>query len=196
MSALLGRLETAGRWAEDLLLSLILLALIGLASWQILGRNLFGTTLVIGDELLRIMVLWLTLAGAVAASRADRHISIALLDRYLSGWQLHAMRFINHAFTASVCAFLCFYSWQFVKLSREFEDTLLGGTPAWWLQAPLFVGFGVMTYRHVLHAINALRGREPGGKDPEKDSSGTASGGLDAPDRVATRAEHPEGTTP
>ena len=161
MNALLGRLEAAGRWTEDLLLSLILLALIGLASWQIIGRNVFGSTIVIGDELLRIMVLWLTLAGAIAASRADRHIAIALLDRYLSGWQLHAVRCLNHLFTAGVCAFLCYYSWQFVQLSREFEDTLLGGTPAWWLQAPLPVGFGIMTYRHLLHAINALRGKAP-----------------------------------
>lgn len=159
MSALLDRLERAGRRTEDLLLSLILLALIGLASWQIFGRNFFGSTLATGDELLRIMVLWLTLAGAVAASRADRHIAIALLDRYLSGWQLSAVRCLNHLFTASVCALLCWYAWQFVQLSREFEDTLLGGTPAWWLQMPLPIGFGLMSYRHLVHAVNALRGK-------------------------------------
>lgn len=161
MTGITDRLESLGRWVEDLLLSLILLVMIGLASGQIIGRNLFGTTLVTGDELLRIMVLWLTLAAAVAASRADRHIAIALLDRYLAGWQLHAVRCLNHLFTATVCALLCYFSWQFVQLSREFEDTLLGGTPAWWLQLPLPVGFGIMTYRHVLHAFNALRGKAP-----------------------------------
>lgn len=163
MKTLLARLEAIGRWTEDLLLSALLLALIGLASWQIIGRNLFGTTVVVGDELLRIMVLWLTLVGAVAASRADRHISIALLDRYLSGAWLRGVRFINHAFTAAVCAFLCRYSLDFVLLSREFEDTLLGGVPAWWLQAPLPIGFGIMAYRHVLKGLGALAGK---GEDP------------------------------
>ncbi len=166
MKSLLQGLETAGRWTEDLLLSLILLAMIGLASGQIVGRNLFDTTLVNADELLRIMVLWLTLAGAVAASRADRHISIALLDRYLSGWQLRAVRCLNHLFTAVICALLCRYSLDFVAMAREFEDTLLGGVPAWILQAPLPLGFGIMAYRHLLHAIGAAAGRPPPARTP------------------------------
>ena len=166
MKSLLGALERAGRWTEDLLLSAILLALVGIASGQIIGRNLFGTTLVTGDELLRILVLWLTLAGAVAASRADRHISIALIDRWLSGWQLRAVRCFNHAFTAAICALLCRYSLDFVLLSREFGDTLLGDTPAWWLQAPLPLGFGLMAWRHVVHGLAAALGRESGHRTP------------------------------
>jgi TRAP-type C4-dicarboxylate transport system permease small subunit len=166
MNGLLRRLDTTGRWIEDLLLSGLLAALIGIATWQIVGRNLLGTSLVTGDELLRIMVLWLTLAGAVAASRADKHIAIALLDRHLSGWQLNGVRFLSHAFTATVCGFIAWHAWAFVQTSREFEDTLLGGTPAWWLQLPLPVGFAIMTYRHALHALNALAGRSPG--DPGK----------------------------
>ena len=48
MRALLRGLESAGRWTEDLLLSGILLAMIGLAAWQILGRNFFGSSLIFG----------------------------------------------------------------------------------------------------------------------------------------------------
>ncbi len=166
MKTLLEGLERAGRWTEDLLLSLMLLVMIALAAWQIFGRNVLGDNLANGDEFLRILVLWLTLAGAVAASRADRHISIALLDRYLDGWRLNVVRFLNHAFTASVCAVLCWYSLDFVQLSREFGDTLLGNTPAWLLQAPLPLGFGVMCYRHVLHALKSLSGRETGPQGP------------------------------
>ena len=161
MSDLLRRLDTTGRWIEDLLLSGLLVALIGVATWQIVGRNLLGTSLVVGDELLRIMVLWLTLAGAVAASRADKHIAIALLDRYLSGWQLNGVRFLCHAFTAVVCGFIAWYSWAFVQTSREFEDMLLGGTPAWWLQLPLPIGFAIMAYRHTVHALRFLIGQPP-----------------------------------
>jgi TRAP-type C4-dicarboxylate transport system permease small subunit len=161
MSAWLARLDSAGRRLEDLLLSAILIALIGLASWQIFGRNFLGITLTTGDELLRILVLWLTLAASVAASRADRHIAISLFDRFVSGWKLNLIRFLNHAFTAVVCALLARYSLDFVLLSREFEDTLLGDVPAWWLQAPLPLGFGLMAYRHTLHAVKSLIGRMP-----------------------------------
>jgi len=166
LRGLLKGLDTAGRWTEDLLLSLLLLAMIGLASWQILGRNFLGSNLAYGDELLRIMVLWLTLAGAIAASRADRHIAIALLDRYLDGWKLNLVRFLNHAFTAGVCAFLAWHSLAFVQLSHEFGDLLLGNTPAWILQAPLPIGFGIMAYRHLLLAGLALAGRTPAPDTP------------------------------
>ncbi len=161
MRRLLKALEATGRWAEDLLLSGILLGMIGLASWQIIGRNLLGSNIAIGDELLRILVLWLTLAGAVAASRADRHIAIALLDRYLDGWKLNLVRFINQTFTAAVCGFLAWYSFEFVRMSHEFGDTLLRDTPAWLLQAPLPVGFAIMCYRHGLLALMALSGHAP-----------------------------------
>lgn len=162
----LQRLETLGRWIEDLLLSVLLVALIGIATWQIIGRNLLDSSLIAGDELLRIMVLWLTLAGALAASRADKHIAISLLDRHLTGWQLNAVRFLNHSFTAAVCGFIAWHAWAFVQTSREFEDVLLGDTPAWWLQLPLPIGFALMTYRHSLHAMAYLLGRPQPGDDP------------------------------
>lgn len=161
MKRLLKVLEATGRWAEDLLLSGILLSMIGLASWQIIGRNFFGSNVPVGDELLRIMVLWLTLAGAIAASRADRHIAIALLDRYLDGWKLNLVRFINQAFTATVCALLAWYSFDFVRVSHEFGDTLMRDIPAWILQAPMPIGFAIMCYRHTLLALLALGGRVP-----------------------------------
>jgi TRAP-type C4-dicarboxylate transport system permease small subunit len=178
MNGILQRLDSTGRWFEDLLLSGLLIALIGIATWQIVGRNLLGTSLVTGDELLRIMVLWLTLAGAMAASRADKHIAISVLDRYLSGWQLNGVRFLSHAFTALVCGFIAWHAWAFVQTSREFEDTLLGNTPAWWLQLPLPIGFAIMTYRHTIHALRFLLGRPP--TEPDKPPSPVHSG-----------AEHP-----
>lgn len=190
MKRLLKALEATGRWAEDLLLSGILLSMIGLASWQIVGRNLFGTNLAVGDELLRIMVLWLTLAGAIAASRADRHIAIALLDRYLLGWKLNLVRFINQAFTAAVCGFLAWYSYDFVLVSHEFGDTLLHDTPAWILQAPLPIGFAIMCYRHGLLALMALGGHAP--PRPLLAPTGDMSSGPEADSGTDSRPGSPQ----
>lgn len=168
MSTLLGKLERAGRLAENAVLCALLVAMIGLAAWQIFARNLFGATFVLGDELLRLMVLWLTLAGAVAASRADRHIAIALFDRFLHGRWLDAAHVLTHAFTAVVCGLLAWYSLAFVRMSHEFGDTLVGGLPAWILQAPLPLGFGLMAWRHLLHTVRHALGREsaPGTPTP------------------------------
>ncbi len=80
----LGALEKAGMAAEDAVLVLILTGMIVLAAGQIVLRNAFNIGFIWTDELLRLLVLWLAVAGSVAASRMDKHISIAVLDRFLS----------------------------------------------------------------------------------------------------------------
>ena len=80
-AAFLERLERFGRVAEDALLVLILSSMILLAAGQIVLRNVLDIGFIWGDEALRLMVLWLAVAGAVAASRTDKHINIDVLDR-------------------------------------------------------------------------------------------------------------------
>ena len=80
LSVVLGRLEQAGKLAEDTLLVLILSAMILLAAGQIILRNFLDIGFIWGDELLRMLVLWLAVAGALAASRSDKHISIDVLN--------------------------------------------------------------------------------------------------------------------
>ena len=149
----LSKLEKAGTYAEDALLLVILISMILLAGAQIFLRNFFDTSLFWGDELLRLMVLWLTIAGGLAASRIDKHISIKLLDRFLPEGAQLASKIIIDLFTASVCALFAWHSARFVMGSYEFGDTLMKNTPAWILQIVLPIGFGLMAYRHLVLAI-------------------------------------------
>ena len=79
----LSRFEKAGRAGEDAVLVTILTAMILLAASQIVMRNFFNFGFIWTDEMLRMLVLWIAVAGAVAASRTDKHINIAILDRFL-----------------------------------------------------------------------------------------------------------------
>ena len=54
---------------EDSLMVILLSATILLAASQIVLRNLFDSGLIWADPTLRIMVLWLSLLGAIAATR-------------------------------------------------------------------------------------------------------------------------------
>ena len=151
--AILGKLEKAGTLAEDAVLLIILISMILLAGAQIFLRNFFDYSLFWGDEMLRLMVLWLTVAGGLAASRMDKHISIEVLDRFMpAGMQLFTKMLID-LFTAAVCGLFSWHSARFVMGSYEFGDTLLRDTPAWMLQIILPVGFGLMAYRHLVYAI-------------------------------------------
>jgi TRAP-type C4-dicarboxylate transport system permease small subunit len=153
---MLGRLEKAGKIAEDTVLVLILSGMILLAAGQIVLRNFLNIGFIWADELLRLLVLWIAVAGAVAASRKDKHINIAVLDRFLPERPALAVKVLIHGFTAAVSGAVTWHAFRFVQTSHEFGDQLLGGVPAWMLQAVLPVGFGLIAYRYLLFAVREL----------------------------------------
>ncbi len=161
--------ENFGKVMETTLLVLILGSMIVLAFSQIVLRNVASIALPWSDELLRMLVLWITLAGAVSASRSDRHINIAVLDRFLPPQLKKVINLSIHVFTAAICTIVAWFSLQFVLTSREYGDLLLGHVPAWWLQAALPLGFALIAWRYLLFMVKdvvALFRAEPAMADP------------------------------
>ena len=149
------KLEKAGTHAEDALLLIILIGMILLAGIQIFLRNFLDTSLFWGDEMLRMMVLWLTIAGGLAASRMDKHISIAVLDRFLPVTAQRITKVIIDLFTAGICALFAWHSARFVMGSYEFGDTVMRNVPAWTMQIVLPIGFSLMAFRHLVLAVKS-----------------------------------------
>lgn len=158
LSRALEGLERAGKWGEDAILVLILVAMIVLAAAQIILRNFMDVGFIWADEMLRMLVLWLAVAGALAASREDRHISIDVLSRYLPGYLEKPAKLLVHAFTAVVCALVAWHSFRFVQTSHEFGDVLLGAVPAWILQSVLPAGFGLIAWRYAMFTLKDISG--------------------------------------
>jgi len=80
---ILSALELLNKF-EDWFLIVLLAIMVLLAVAQIFYRNMFGIGLVWADPLLRTMVLWVALAGAVIATRTNNHIRIDFFTRYIS----------------------------------------------------------------------------------------------------------------
>lgn len=159
---LLAVLDRVGRLLEDVALTVLLGGLVLLASAQILLRNVFDTGFVWTGELLKLMVLWLAMLGAVAASRDDEHIRIDVISRYLPDRWRAGTRAVADLFTAAVCALIAWYAYEYVLLIAEFEETVLIDTPAWIVQSVLPFSLAVLAYRYLLlavkHSIEAVRG--------------------------------------
>lgn len=147
---ILATLGKAGEIAENALLVLLLLTMVLLSAAQIVLRNFFDIGFFWSDELLRMMVLWVAVTGAVAATRNDKHISINLLDSFAGAGARRFAKVVAHAFGAAICALMTWVSIDFVRTSREYGDILLGNAPAWILQLVLPVGFGLMTWRYLV----------------------------------------------
>ena len=147
------------RWThriEDAVLVSVLLAMILIAGLDILARLLFGGGFSWAPPLLRIMVLWLGLLGALFATRSREHIAIDLINRLggptLKRWLL----VVTSLFSATICLIIAYHSKVFVESAYEWGDVAFEGLPAWPFQLIIPVTFGFMAIRFLLHTGLAL----------------------------------------
>lgn len=163
----LRRVAGLTRRLEDGLLLVLLSAMIFIGGWQIFMRNAIGVSLSWADESQRLLLLWLALLGAVAASRDRRQLRIDLAARYLKGIPLRVLETFADLLTAAVSAVIGWYAMAFVMETYEYGDVLMGMVPAWLVQAILPVAFFLIAWRHLLNAIMSIVGRaQPGVRQP------------------------------
>lgn len=143
--------------SEDWLLVLLLLAMIVLAGVDILARSLFGGGVVWIPPLLRVMVLWLGLLGALLATRTREHIAIDLASR-LAGPRLRSvLGILTSWFAAAVCLILAWHAQNFVRFAWEFGDIAFGRVPAWPLQIVIPFSFALMGLRFLLQSLQDIQ---------------------------------------
>lgn len=137
---------------EEGLLVLMLSAMILLAAWQILMRNLFDSGLFWADPALRMLVLWLALLGAIAATRDDRHIRIDLFSRFLNVRGKAWIQTLNDLFSGAVCGLIAWHGGRLVYIEWQDGSQLFGGLPAWVGELIIPLGFGIMALRFLFSA--------------------------------------------
>lgn len=155
------RLSRWGVAAENATLVVLFAALMLLAVTQIVMRIFFSSGFVWADELLKLIVLWITLVASIAASRNDRHLRIDIVSHFVPERYARLPRLVVDAFAAFVCTVLAWQSFRYLQLSIEFEDTVLIDVPAWTAYCMLPLAFAIMSYRFfvssVTHLANLLR---------------------------------------
>ena len=156
-----GRLAGLLAWLEDAVLVLLLSLMVVLAGGQILLRNGLDAGLVWADPLLRVLVLWVGLVGAMAAARADRHITVDVLSRLLSPRARRYTRALTDVCTAAVCAVLAWHAARLVVTEYQGGAIAFADVPAWVCELILPLGFGVMGLRYLALGIGRLRGAPP-----------------------------------
>lgn len=158
-------LNTLDKWLaqiENALLIFLLSAMILLAFFQIPLNKFFPLESV--ETLLRQLVLWVGLLGATLAARDGRHINIDILSRFLTGKIKQITTIFSNLFATAISSLLTFASFQVVADARAFGETapIFMDVPTWYLQSILVFGFGILTFRFFLKALNtAFAGASP-----------------------------------
>ena len=141
------------RRVESALLVGLLLAMIGVAVYQVLARNLVGGGLSWGDSMVRIALLWLTMVGGMAAAGADAHIRIDVVARFLGPTAVRRIARVTALFAATLCFALAWFSITLIVWDYRDATPGFGVVPAWVCELVIPVCAAVMGLRYVGHAI-------------------------------------------
>lgn len=141
---------------EDLLVVVLLASMMGLAVMQIVLRNGFDSGIQWAGPLLRVLVFWIALVGAVIASRERQHISSDLLSRFLPVTIRRFSGLVTGWATAIICAMLAWYSFQFVQMEYESPTMAFANIPTWVCESIMPVAFVVIALRYLAHGWLSL----------------------------------------
>lgn len=141
---------------EDGILIGLLLSMIFMAVLQIVLRNLFDSGILWGDELIRILVLWIGLIGAMVASRNNHHISIDVISRYLPDQIKKQTNLIIYIFTALVCAVMAYFSLGFVIMEKKDGFMAFANIPAWVCESIIPIAFVIISLRYILFSFTCI----------------------------------------
>lgn len=127
--------------------------LVVLTGMQILLRNVFDTGMVWADDAIKVLVLWIAMAGALYATRSARHISIDVVTRFLNDTLQGVVKRILFLVAAAICALAAWHSYQFILL--EYEDPTMAflNVPSWLTQAVIPLTLLLMALRFLLLVV-------------------------------------------
>lgn len=139
-------------WLTDGLLCLLLVAIIGIACLQITLRTFFSGGFLWADPLLRYLVLWSGMLGAVVATREGKHIAIDVIT-YLAPEKIKKwIHLAINLFSCVVAGALTTASVIFVRNEAMFNSTELLNLPSWAWNLIFPIAFGMITF-HFLIAL-------------------------------------------
>ena len=141
---------------EKILIAALLSVMILIAFSQIVLRNFFSTGIAWGDALVRYLVVWVGFVGAAVAAKEEKHITIDVLTRWITGAGKHTLQAISHFSSAAICGLLTWAGIKFIWFEAQMGGTAFFNLPAWLPELIIPLTFGLMTLRYALRLINGL----------------------------------------
>ncbi|RLB36534.1 MAG: hypothetical protein DRH20_09540 [Deltaproteobacteria bacterium] len=105
------------------------------------------------DPLVRLLVLWVTFAGASLVTRDHRHIKIDLLASILPSRWLPLRDMVLSLVGAVICGLMVKVGFGYVHMEMEFGETLFLNIPAWAGQIILPGGFAMIMCRFLIRSL-------------------------------------------
>jgi TRAP-type C4-dicarboxylate transport system permease small subunit len=152
---------------EKLVVVFMLTLMILVAFSQIILRNFFATGISWGDAVVRYLVLWVGFVGAALATRENKHITIDVLSRWVSGRGSIYLDAVSYFCSTVICGLLTYAAIGFIKFESQMGSTTFFSLPVWLPELIIPVTFGLMTFRFALRFAKQLLKIQNPALDPE-----------------------------
>jgi TRAP-type C4-dicarboxylate transport system permease small subunit len=110
------------RFGLDIAAAVLLLCVLAVTSTQVTVRYVFGMSMPWGEELTRLLFVWLVLVAAASA----RHMRVDLMPDALAPVPRRILRVANATISAMLLAVLIYYSLGLIELTANDRYTALG----------------------------------------------------------------------
>ncbi len=146
------------RTGENLLITVVLLAMMLVPILNSVLRKLFGTGLSGSSVITQSLVLVVGMLGGAVAARDGRLLSLSTVRGVLKGRWKEAALVYSNGFALAVTVLLAAAGLMYVRSVRPLGKVLLYGVPEWVLQMVLPVGFAVIAIRIAWRAASGKIG--------------------------------------
>lgn len=141
---------------EDSIVVTLLSSIIVFALAQIILRNIFDGGLVWAESLLRVLVLWLGLFGAILAARNAKQLNIDVLSKYMNKRIKSYSTILNNLFASIVCMTIAYYSTEFLQMEYSASSYAFEKVPFWLTASVIPLSFIIMSIKYALKSYSGI----------------------------------------
>ena len=156
----------------EMTLALCFVAAVLINFGNVVGRYLFGMSLLGSDEVQIFIMVGMTFLGAAVVTQRNQHLRMDVLVRFLPKWMQTLLRAIEHVLLIALAALVVSQSWFYAsRMMMIGRKSDMAGVPMWIPHGTVAFGFGLILLLAVWALVRMVL-RKPDAQ-PQANASGT-----------------------
>jgi TRAP-type C4-dicarboxylate transport system permease small subunit len=149
--------------AEEAIIVVIFTYFILIIAVEVTLRYVFNSSTLWGEETASHAFVWISWIAASQAAKKRVHISISIIDRYLSDRGKFAMAYFYNGLFILLCLFGIRYVWTFIDVYYRYNTLAVAARyPMYLVYAAVPIGYCLMIYRVVQNMLVDYRDMKSG----------------------------------
>jgi TRAP-type C4-dicarboxylate transport system permease small subunit len=142
----------------ELGLALAFIAAVLLNFTNVVGRYLFGLSLLGADEIQVFIMVGMTFLGAAVVTRRNQHLRMDVLVRFMPAWLRLVLRVAEQLLLLALAGFMLSQSWFYASRMLQIGRTSdMAGVPMWIPHGTVALGFALILIVTLWRVVSMAR---------------------------------------